>query len=442
METMKDSEIKWMGLIPTSWTTTKLKYTAMGNDTLFLDGDWIESDIIEDEGVRYLTSGNVGAGIYKDQGNSYISEKTFNALHCLKVFPGDIMISRLNEPVGRACFVPEGEDYYVVAVDDVILRPSKEYSKRYLVYVMNCSGYTEHANLIARGATMSRISRTQLGQFFVPVPGYQEQERIADYLDEHCAKLDKIIANLERQIELLQKYKKSLITETVTKGLGKNVEMKDSGTPWPGKIPEHWQVKRLKYICSYITDGSHFSPDTVDDGFPYITAADVHGEGLDYDNAKKISEFDFKQLQRAGCCPMKNDVLLVKDGATTGRIGFVTDSTACVVLSSVAILRGNKKLDNKYLMYLMESDFMQSQIEVSMAGSAMPRTILAKIMNYYGILCPVEEQKEIVTFLDKQCSKIDSILKGKEAQLESLKSFKYSEIYEYVTGKKRVKEAV
>lgn len=228
----------------------------------------------------------------------------------------------------------------------------------------------------------------------------------------------------------------------MTKGLDKNVEMKDSGISWPGKIPKHWEIKRLKYICSYITDGSHFSPDTVDDGLPYITAADVHGEGLDYENAKKISEYDFKQLQRAGCRPIKNDVLLVKDGATTGRVGFMTDNTACVVLSSVAILRGNNKLKNKYLMYLMESEFMQSQIEVSMAGSAMPRTILAKIMNYYGILCPIEEQNAIVSFLDQQCSKIDRILAGKERQLERLQSFKCSEIYEYVTGKKRVKEVV
>lgn len=168
----------------------------------------------------------------------------------------------------------------------------------------------------------------------------------------------------------------------------------------------------------------------------------MHGEGLDYENAKKISAFDFKQLQRAGCRPKKNDVLLVKDGATTGRVGFMTDNAACVVLSSVAILRGNNRLNNKYLMYLMESEFMQSQIEVSMAGSAMPRTILVKIMNYYGILCPIEEQNEIVSFLDQQCLKIDKILRGKETQLERIRSFKYSEIYEYVTGKKRVKEVV
>ena len=96
-------------------------------------------------------------------------------------------------------------------------------------------------------------------------------------------------------------------------------------------------------------------------------------------------------------------ILIVKDGATTGRVGFVTDDEPCVILSSVAILRGNKCLRNKYLMYLMESEYMQSQIRVSMAGSAMPRTILAKIVNYYGLLCPLSEQDEIVAFLDKKC---------------------------------------
>jgi len=145
-------------------------------------------------------------------------------------------------------------------------------------------------------------------------------------------------------------------------------------------------------------------------------------------------------LEKTGCKPQKGDVLIVKDGATTGRVGFVTEDEPCVVLSSVAILRGNKYLRNKYLMYLMESEYMQSQIRVSMAGSAMPRTILAKIVNYYGLLCPLSEQDEIISFLDKKCQQIDSVIADKNVQLKKIQNHKQSLIYEYVTGKKRVKE--
>lgn len=267
-----------------------------------------------------------------------------------------------------------------------------------------------------------------------------EQQAIADFLDKECAQIDSIAADLEKQVTLLQQYKKSLITETVTKGLDKSVPMKDSGVEWTSKIPCYWEIKRFKYLCEYITDGSHFSPETTDEGYPYITAADVKGVGLDYDAAKKISQQDFIFLQKAGCQPRKSDVLLVKDGATTGRIGMVTSEKPCVVLSSVAILRAPDNMDARYLRYLMESDFVQAQIQASMAGSAMPRTVLSKIINYWGITCPKEEQKEICDFLDRKCGYIETVIETKQVQQSTIQQHKKSLIYEYVTGKKRVKE--
>lgn len=129
-EQMKSSGIDWIKDIPSSWEINKVKYLATEPGTLFLDGDWIESDVIEESGIRYLTTGNVGAGFYKEQGSGYISEKTFSELHCLNVYPGDLMISRLNEPIGRSCIIPDTESRYVVAVDNVVLRPNANYNKK------------------------------------------------------------------------------------------------------------------------------------------------------------------------------------------------------------------------------------------------------------------------------------------------------------------------
>lgn len=216
--------------------------------------------------------------------------------------------------------------------------------------------------------------------------------------------------------------------------------MKESGIKWIGKVPVHYQVKKLKYFCAYITDGSHFSPETVDYGYPYITAADVRGVGINYEMAKKISEADYQLLKKSGCQPHKNDVLLVKDGATTGRVGFVTDDTPCVLLSSVAIIRAPQDMLGKYLMYMLQSNALQEQIFASMEGSAMPRTILSKIINYYGIVCPLKEQQNICQYLDDACSAIDDTILLKTAQLNDIVNHKSSLIFEYVTGKKRVKE--
>ena len=294
--------------------------------------------------------------------------------------------------------------------------------------------------MLGRGTTFLELSTYDLNEFGIVIPAEDEQKAIADFLDKECAQIDSINADLEKQIALLQKYKKSLITETVTKGLDKSVPMKDSRVEWTSKIPCHWEVKRFKYLCEYITDGSHFSPETTDEGYPYITAADVKGVGLDYDAAKKISQQDFISLQKAGCQPRKGDVLLVKDGATTGRIGMVTSEKPCVVLSSVAILRAPDNMDARYLRYLMESDFVQAQIQASMAGSAMPRTVLSKIINYWGITCSKEEQKEICDFLDRKCGYIETVIETKQVQQSTIQQHKKSLIYEYVTGKKRVKE--
>lgn len=212
----KDSDIDWIGKIPEHWTTMRVKNLALSNNSLFMDGDWIESDVIVESGIRYLTTGNVGNGFYKEQGSGYITEETFKKLNCLKVYPGDLMISRLNEPIGRACIVPNDEDYYVVAVDNVILRPDKKHNKKYLMYCMNTPGYAEAGKEAARGSTMQRVSRTILGTFFVPVAPLQEQELIADFLDKKCAEIDDLIADKTAQIEKMEKYKKSLIFEYVT----------------------------------------------------------------------------------------------------------------------------------------------------------------------------------------------------------------------------------
>ena len=295
-------------------------------------------------------------------------------------------------------------------------------------------------DLICNKATIAHFTKEKFGELPICIMSIDEQVAIADFLDKECAQIDSIAADLEKQIALLQQYKKSMITETVTKGLDKSVPMKDSGVEWTSKIPCHWEIKRFKYLCEYITDGSHFSPETTDEGYPYITAADVKGVGLDYDAAKKISQQDFISLRKAGCQPRKGDVLLVKDGATTGRIGMVTSEKPCVVLSSVAILRAPDNMDARYLHYLMESDFVQAQIQASMTGSAMPRTVLSKIINYWGITCPKEEQKEICDFLDRKCGYIETVIETKQVQQSTIQQHKKSLIYEYVTGKKRVKE--
>lgn len=428
-EQMKSSGVDWIGDIPTSWKCSKVKFyfslvngsTPESSDYDYWDGD-----------IKWITPADMSDTGTISQGERFITKYGYNSCGTTLLPVGSIVISS-RAPIGKINITTAE-----LCTNQGCKSLIRNADNRYFYYLF-LAGQNE-LSLLGRGTTFLELSTYDLNEFGIVIPAEDEQKAIADFLDKECAQVDSINADLEKQIALLQKYKKSLITETVTKGLDKSVPMKDSRVEWTSKIPCHWEIKRFKYLCEYITDGSHFSPETTDEGYPYITAADVKGVGLDYDAAKKISQQDFISLQKAGCQPRKGDVLLVKDGATTGRIGMVTSEKPCVVLSSVAILRAPDNMDARYLRYLMESDFVQAQIQASMAGSAMPRTVLSKIINYWGITCSKEEQKEICDFLDRKCGYIETVIETKQVQQSTIQQHKKSLIYEYVTGKKRVKE--
>ncbi len=440
-EKMRPSGIGWIKDIPESWKTSKVKFLATEPDTLFLDGDWIESDVIEETGIRYLTSGNVGAGFYKDQGSGHISEKTFRELHCLKVFPGDLMISRLNEPIGRACIVPEGEPCYVVAVDNVILRPNKEYDRKFIMYAMNTEGYAEHGNMIARGATMSRVSRSQLGQFWLAFPGISEQRAIADFLDSRCAKIDSVIADLEKQIETLQKYKRSLITEAVTKGLDRSAPIQHSGIDWIGTIPAHWNIKKIKYVASKIGSGKTPKGGAEvyeDEGIIFIRSQNVYDDGLHLEDVKYISESIDAEMHTTRL--LFGDVLFNITGASIGRCCIYSLQDKGNVNQHVCIIRTNEKCYNEYLRYVLNSDIGKVQTAINQMGGNRDSLTFEQIGLFVFPLPPRHEQVEIANVLRDKCKHVEAVINEKKKELATIHQYKQSLTYEYVTGKKRVTE--
>ena len=264
-----------------------------------------------------------------------------------------------------------------------------------------------------------------------------EQTLIAQYLDEKVPQIEKVIDVIKKEIEVLEMTKKSIITECVTKGLNSDVEMKDSGIKYLDKCPITWEIKRLKYLCKKITDGSHQSPTIVDFGKKYITVSDVYDNKINRNQAKEISEEDFKKLVNSGCQPQIGDVLLSKDG-TVGRTAIV-DNNDCVILSSLGILTPKTNILSKFLKYSLDSNFLQEQMLLSKMGSALQRITITKIKEYYGIIPPIEKQQEIVDYLDKKIDAINRIIDTKKEQISKLETHKQSLIYDYVTGKKRVK---
>lgn len=431
MISYKDSGVNWIGNIPDNWEIKKIKYLATSQESLFKDGDWIEAKDIEESGIRYLTSGNVGEGYYKEQGEGYISQETFDKLRCLAVYPGDLMISRLNLPVGRACIVPNGHSIYVVAVDNVILRPDIRYSKKYLMYIMNITGYAKEAELISRGTTMKRISRSLLGEIKIAIPNYNVQQEIVNFLDKKCLEIDVVIAKIEKQIELLKNYKKSLISETVTKGLDKNVPMKDSGLEWIGKIPEHWEVSKVKYIF-FVFSGSTPNTNNIEywgEDIEWITPADMDDTGGIYGGERKIT---LRGYMACGTNLLPKGSIVISNRAPIGKINYSMNEL-CTNQGCKGLVRNG---ENKYFYYLM----LNSVERILLLGRGTTFLELStNDLNNLNIVVPsAYEQLQVADFLDKKCSEIDSIISKKERQLDLMKEHRKSLIYEYVTGKKCV----
>lgn len=411
---MKDSGVEWIGAIPEHWEVVKIKNLAGYKGGLFLDGDWIESDIITSEGVRYLTTGNIGEGYFKEQGDGFISEETLKKMNCLIVYPGDLVISRLNKPIGRACLLPDTHDKYVIAVDNVVLRPNpKLYNRLFLKFAMNIDGYSEEANMISRGATMPRISRTLLGNIKLPIPSSDEQQKIANFLDKKVAEIDHILDKTRESIEEYKMFKQSIITEAVTKGLDPNVPMKDSGIEWIGEIPEGWSVASLKKYVN-IKNGREINLEMEDVG----DAIPVYGSG-------GIFKFTDDIL-------FKGPSVLFGRKGTIGRPLYVEGDFWTVDTMYYTSFQNNCVA--KFCYYMLQS-FPWDTIATK---TALPSVAGVNVANSKFAFPALTTQKSIVDFLDEKVALIDSTISKKEILLIELEAYKKSLIYEVVTGKKEV----
>lgn len=436
---LKPSGIDWIGDVPEGWEVRRIKYLVGGEGTVFMDGDWINSDIIVDDGVRYLTSGNVGVGVFKRQGNGHITDETFKELNCLKALPGDLMLCRLNEPLGRGCIIPDDEAYYVIAVDNVILRPEKDYDKRYIMHCVSCDRFSTAALIAASGATMQRISRSDLGRLSIPIPPHDEQKRIAAKLDRLCGRIDELSANLTKEIAALQDYRKSLITECVTKGLNPKAKMKPSGVEWIGDVPEGWTVMRLKYGVTKIGSGkTPLGGATVysDDGILFIRSQNVYDNGLITDDIEYISEEIDKGLANSRVC--QGDVLLNITGGSIGRCCVYPLDKRANVNQHVCIIRVVAgEFLNSFVKYFING-FNEIIVNDNQQGGNRESLNFEQIGDLRICVPPFDEQCRIAALLDEKCAVIDAKIEERKGQLEKLAEYRSSAIYEYVTGKKEV----
>lgn len=438
---MKDSGVEWIGEIPEGWQVLKLKHLATQDGACIVDGDWVESKDISSEitSIRYLTSGNVGDGYFKEQGNGYLTQEKAAELACAIAKGGDLVFARLNYPMGRACILPAIYSQMVVAVDVVIARLNTDVSKQYMVYISMCKGYQEENALIARGTTMQRMTRTQLQNVFFPVPPVDIQAKIVAYLDTQTPEIDASIAKTQESIEEYKKLKQAVITQAVTKGIRPGRDMKDSGVEWIGDVPAEWVLMKLKY-CTRIVRGG--SPRPIEDyisadgkGYNWIKIGDTT-KGCKYISAakSKIIESGLPKTRL-----VHEGDLILTNSMSFGE-PYILKINGCIHDGWVALTQ-LEKIDKEFLYYLLSSDICNTQFKLAVDGGVVQNLNIEKIGAARIVIPSIREQQEIAAYLDKKCAAIDTLIEKKQAIITELEAYKKSLIYEYVTGKKEVPKA-
>ena len=430
-EQMKPSGIDWIGDIPESWKVKPLKYLAKCNQDVLLE------TTAPDYSFRYV---DIGSVTY-ERGITEYQELRFEdspSRARRRVSVGDTIISTVRTYLKAIAIISDSENV-IVSTGFAVYTPDKAIYPQYLYYFCKSEGFVQEIDKNSYGIAYPAINTDLLSRICIAYPCYEEQQVIADFLDKECARIDSIAADLEKQIALLQQYKKSLITETVTKGLDKSVPMKDSGVEWIGKIPEHWQKTRIKFEALII--GSGTTPDSgnsmyYDNGeHSWIQSGDLYGNDYIYETEKQLTNLAILECHALNWY-IKDFVVVAMYGASVGNVAIskidsFTNQACCVI-------KLNEKNDNRYLFYFLKA--AQEEMLLKAFGGTQPNISQVIIKNLNFLNVPLLEQIEIANFLDSKCDMINEMLKSKKDQYDVLIKHKKSLIYEYVTGKKRVKE--
>lgn len=409
-EQMKPSGIDWIGDVPANWYMIKLKYFSYLKGRIGWQG--LTADEFIDEGPYLITGTDFENGKIQFDRSYHISDERYNQAPEIQLKVGDLLVTK-DGTVGKMAYVDMLPGKASLNSHLLLIRPlENKFDNRFLFWLMSSSvfsGYTEYAQ---DGTVMASLSQEKIGNFIAYFPEITEQQAIADFLDKECAQIDSIAADLEKQIELLQQYKKSLITEAVTKGLDKSVPMKDSGVEWLGKIPAHWDVKRFKDECSKIGDIDHYMPDSADEGIPYIMTGDFIGDenNIDFVNCKRISREDYIRLSKK-MKPMYGDILLARY-ATIGTVRIVDIHEEFLVSYACAIIRIKESSYSKYIYYYLKSDAYFEEISQYIKTNTQANVGIDSIGRAKVPVPPIEEQEEISEFLDKKCHEINLVLRA------------------------------
>ena len=421
MREMKDSGIEWIGKIPEEWTKDKAirLFNIIGSGTTPKN---ITSDF---PCVNWIQSGDINGSLISSCKNN-VSESIISQYSALKIYAapfiviamygasvGNTSISLIDGCVNQACCVLSASIYNL----------------NYAFYAIKSS-----QNYLIRkaiGGGQPNISQDTIKQLWLPLPALHEQKRIAAFLDAECAEIDAVLEKTRASIEEYKKLKQAVITQAVTKGIRGDRPMKNSGSVWFEEIPCNWVMKRIKYLFHIKKDIAGKEGYTV----LSITQRGIQPKDLSKNEGQIAANYSQYQLLAPGDFAMNHMDLL------TGWVDISKYSGVTSPDYRVFVLDDTEKNDSSYYLYLMQMCYFNRifyGLGQGVSGMGRWRLQADKFLNFPVVVPPVDEQKEIASYLNEKCSCIEVMIAKKQQYLIEIENYKKSLIYEYVTGKKEV----
>lgn len=405
---MKDSGIEWIGEIPTSWSVSRIGGQYEHRNQKVSDKDYQPLSVTK-QGVLLQLETVAKSDAHDDR-----------KLVC----EGDFVINSRSDRRG-SCGISAYSGS--VSLINTVLKPRSRMNPTYYNWLFHTIQFADEFYKWGHGIVDDLwTTRWQdMKKITIPFPSLDEQQKIADYLDKKCGEIDAIAAKIQEQITTLEEYKKSVISEAVTKGLNPNTPMKDSGIEWIGKIPANWEVKKLKYLCDTRNEKYTLNKGELD----YFALENIISW-----NSKYIKTDNEYNLDGANLC-YKGDVVFGKLRPYLAKVFLVEFDRCC---STEFAIFCNFNGCNRFYKYVFLTQGFVTTVDNSTYGIKMPRANIEFIKNVYIPSPSKEIQQEIADYLDSKCSQIEKTIADKQEQIKTLEEYKKTLIYEYVTGKKEV----
>jgi type I restriction enzyme, S subunit len=426
---------------PEHWITVPLKHVTILKGRLGWQG--LRADEYTDDGPFLVTSEHFSNDKIDWDRCYHVSQDRFDIAPDIQLRTGDLMIMKDGAAMGKLAYVDHLPGPACLNSHLLLFRPrDNKFIPRFLYYVLGSQIFQTFLIQERKGTTFFGISQESIGNFPLAMPPVSEQTDIVSFLDRETAKIDVLVDEQRRLIELLKEKRQAVISRAVTKGLTSDTRMKDSGVEWLRELPAHWGVTRLgfsSWVRARLGWKGLKAEEYVEDGYVFLATPNIKGREIDFENVNFIDQGRYEESPEIML--REGDVLLAKDGSTLGTVNVVRYlPRPATVNSSIAVISPQPELDGLYLYYLFQSTYLVATIQRAKGGMGVPHLYQEDLNKFHLPLPPLAEQTAIAAFLDGETTKIDALVDHVAKAIQLLQEHRSALVSAAVTGKIDVRE--